>query len=79
MYQSPLLQDLHDRGLIAQMTDAATLDQQLGDGLPLCCLAGWQVEQCGFVGQGHAAPCVADKGGRWQVLQAVADEVMQLA
>ena len=32
MYQNPLLQDLHDRGLIAQMTDAATLDQQLGEG-----------------------------------------------
>ncbi|MFN4340528.1 MAG: tyrosine--tRNA ligase [Azonexus sp.] len=29
MYQSPLLQDLHDRGLIAQLTDAATLDQLL--------------------------------------------------
>lgn len=29
MYQSPLLQDLHDRGLIAQLTDAATLDQML--------------------------------------------------
>ena len=32
MYQSPLLQDLHDRGLIAQLTDAATLDQKLGEG-----------------------------------------------
>lgn len=30
MYQSPLLQDLHDRGLIAQLTDAETLDQLLG-------------------------------------------------
>ena len=29
MYQSPLLQDLHDRGLIAQLTDAETLDQLL--------------------------------------------------
>lgn len=32
MYQSPLLQDLHDRGLIAQLTDAAALDQKLGEG-----------------------------------------------
>ncbi len=29
MYQSPLLQDLHDRGLIAQLTDAETLDKML--------------------------------------------------
>ncbi|MDR2837870.1 MAG: tyrosine--tRNA ligase, partial [Azonexus sp.] len=29
MYQSPLLQDLHERGLIAQLTDAPTLDQML--------------------------------------------------
>ncbi|HEX6735195.1 MAG TPA: tyrosine--tRNA ligase [Azonexus sp.] len=29
MYQTPLLQDLHERGLIAQLTDAATLDQML--------------------------------------------------
>ena len=29
MYQSPLLQDLQDRGLIAQLTDAETLDQML--------------------------------------------------
>jgi tyrosyl-tRNA synthetase len=29
MYKSPLLQDLHDRGLIAQLTDAETLDQML--------------------------------------------------
>lgn len=29
MYQSPLLQDLQDRGLIAQLTDAQTLDQLL--------------------------------------------------
>ncbi|MDR2188807.1 MAG: tyrosine--tRNA ligase [Azonexus sp.] len=29
MYQSPLLQDLHERGLIAQLTDAGTLDQLL--------------------------------------------------
>ncbi len=29
MYQSPLLQDLHARGLIAQLTDAQTLDQLL--------------------------------------------------
>ncbi len=32
MYQSPLLQDLHDRGLIAQLTDAAALDQKLSEG-----------------------------------------------
>ena len=31
MYQSPLLQDLHDRGLIAQLTDAETLDKMLGE------------------------------------------------
>ena len=30
MYQSPLIQDLHDRGLIAQITDAQALDQLLG-------------------------------------------------
>lgn len=30
MYQSPLLQDLHERGLIAQLTDAETLDRLLG-------------------------------------------------
>ena len=29
MYQSPLLQDLQDRGLIAQLTDAETLDKML--------------------------------------------------
>ncbi|WP_371323127.1 tyrosine--tRNA ligase [Dechloromonas sp. ZY10] len=29
MYKSPLLQDLQDRGLIAQLTDAETLDQML--------------------------------------------------
>lgn len=29
MYQSPLLQDLHERGLIAQLTDAETLDKML--------------------------------------------------
>jgi tyrosyl-tRNA synthetase len=29
MYQSPLIQDLHDRGLIAQITDAQALDQLL--------------------------------------------------
>ena len=29
MYQSPLIQDLHDRGLIAQITDAAALDKLL--------------------------------------------------
>jgi tyrosyl-tRNA synthetase len=29
MYQSPLIQDLHDRGLIAQLTDAQALDQLL--------------------------------------------------
>ena len=29
MYQSPLIQDLHDRGLIAQITDAEALDQLL--------------------------------------------------
>lgn len=29
MYQSPLLQDLHDRGLIAQTTDSAALDALL--------------------------------------------------
>lgn len=32
MYQSPLLQDLHERGLIAQLTDAETLDQMLIEG-----------------------------------------------
>lgn len=32
MYQSSLLQDLHDRGLIAQLTDAAALDQKLSEG-----------------------------------------------
>ena len=38
MYQSPLLQDLHDRGLIAQLTDAATLDQLLSkESLTLYC------------------------------------------
>ena len=31
MYQSPLLQDLHNRGLIAQLTDAETLDKMLGE------------------------------------------------
>ena len=30
MYQSPLIQDLHDRGLIAQITDVQALDQLLG-------------------------------------------------
>ena len=29
MYQSPLIQDLHDRGLIAQITDAEALDKLL--------------------------------------------------
>jgi tyrosyl-tRNA synthetase len=29
MYQSPLIQDLHDRGLIAQTTDAKALDELL--------------------------------------------------
>ena len=29
MYQSPLIQDLHDRGLIAQITDAPALDKLL--------------------------------------------------
>lgn len=29
MYQSPLLQDLHERGLIAQLTDAPALDRML--------------------------------------------------
>lgn len=29
MYKSPLIQDLHDRGLIAQLTDAQALDQLL--------------------------------------------------
>jgi tyrosyl-tRNA synthetase len=29
MYQSPLIQDLHDRGLIAQITDAQALDKLL--------------------------------------------------
>ena len=29
MYQSPLIQDLHERGLIAQITDAETLDKLL--------------------------------------------------
>ncbi len=38
MYQNPLLQDLHDRGLIAQMTDATALDQLLSEGsLTLYC------------------------------------------
>ncbi|MBK9218025.1 MAG: tyrosine--tRNA ligase [Uliginosibacterium sp.] len=32
MYQSPLLQDLHARGLIAQTTDAAALDDMLAKG-----------------------------------------------
>ena len=29
MYQSPLIQDLHDRGLIDQITDAAARDKLL--------------------------------------------------
>ena len=38
MYQSPLIQDLHDRGLIAQITDAAALDQLLtGESVTLYC------------------------------------------
>ncbi len=38
MYQSPLLQDLHDRGLIAQLTDADTLDAMLSkDKVTLYC------------------------------------------
>ncbi len=38
MYQSPLVQDLHDRGLIAQITDAAALDQLLtGESVTLYC------------------------------------------
>ena len=31
MYQNPLLQDLQDRGLIAQLTDAETLDKMLSE------------------------------------------------
>ncbi len=31
MYRSPLLQDLQDRGLIAQLTDAETLDRMLSE------------------------------------------------
>ncbi len=38
MYQSPLIQDLHDRGLIAQITDGQALDQLLsGESVTLYC------------------------------------------
>jgi len=38
MYQSPLIQDLHERGLIAQITDAQALDQLLtGESVTLYC------------------------------------------
>ena len=38
MYQTPLLQDLHERGLIAQLTDAETLDRLLtGEKVTLYC------------------------------------------
>ena len=38
MYQSPLIQDLQDRGLIAQITDAQALDQLLaGESVTLYC------------------------------------------
>ena len=38
MYQSPLIQDLQDRGLIAQITDAPALDQLLaGESVTLYC------------------------------------------
>lgn len=40
MYQSPLLQDLQDRGLIAQTTDATALDELLAKG-PLTLYCGF--------------------------------------